>query len=170
MADLAHSQGKKQQNDKRLSMLCIEYIQMSRKRISMNRMSLHITWTLTFLFHMKSADFGNHVVYFFCACLSKPLMFCLDLNIFNIYQPQCYNDLCDKPPDFSIIIWITSNTSDGLTMFRKMCKFRKNISKTAEIYVFISEEKLRLFDGKTSNTQRPWKLSKSWYTGYGKLY
>lgn len=141
-----------------------------QKTYMMNRMSLHITWTLTFLFHMKSADFGNHVVYFFCACLSKPLMFCLDLNIFNIYQPQCYNDLCDKPPDFSIIIWITSNTSDGLSMCGKMCKFMKNISKAAEIYVFISEEKPRIFDGKTSNTQRPWKLSKSWYTGCEKLY
>lgn len=169
MADLAHSQGKKQQNDKRLSMLCIEYIQMSRKRIwwivwaciSLEHSHFYFTWKVLISEIMSCI---------FCACLSKPLMFCLDLNIFNIYQPQCYNDLCDKPPDFSIIIWITSNTSDGLTMFRKMCKFRKNISKTAEIYVFISEEKLRLFDGKTSNTQRPWKLSKSWYTGYGKLY
>lgn len=131
---------------------------MSRKRI------WWIVWAWISLEHFTWKVLISEIMacIFFCACLSKPLMFCLDLNIFNIYQPQCCNDLCDKPPDFSIIIWITSNTSDGLTVCRKMCKFIENISKAAEIYVFISEENVRLFDGKPSNTQRLWKLSKSW--------
>lgn len=124
-------------------MLCIEYIQMSRKRIwwivwawiSLEHSHFYFTWKVLISEIMSCI---------FCACLSKPLMFCLDLNIFNIYQPQCYNDLCDKPPDFSIIIWITSNTSDGLTMFRKMCKFRKNIS--------LNSWNIRLYFGRKTET------------------